>query len=179
MSVHHWGATAAEIDRDYFADTVLTGRVRLLTRAVTAYAPAALGYRWLCQVKVAPYSYDWIDNWGRPSPRFLSPDTETLRPGEDVMTIFKVIEVDPGHHYTLRGRGGAERLFGPLAITYAAEPVDDRSCRLIARLAIGADGLNRIRAEVLAWGDLVMMRRQLLNLKKYAERDALPQNQAA
>ena len=64
------------------------------------------------------------------------------------------------------------RLFGPVAMTYAAEP-EGTDSRIVCRLAVDASGpLARARAHALAWGDLVMMRRQLLNLKALAERDA-------
>ena len=57
-------------------------------------------------------------------------------------------------------------------IPYVAEPVGSES-RIVVRIAVAADGrLARLRAHALAWGDLVMMRRQLLNLKALAERDA-------
>ena len=57
-------------------------------------------------------------------------------------------------------------------MTYAAEPSGSGS-RIVVRIAAAADGrLARLRARALAWGDLVMMRRQLLNLKALAERDA-------
>ncbi|WP_163504769.1 hypothetical protein [Fodinicola acaciae] len=172
MSLRHWGATPDEIARSYFADSALPGSVTLLTRAVTVAAPASLGYRWLCQIAVAPYSYDFIDNWGRRSPHALTPGADDLFVGKRVQ-IFDLVDVQPGHEFTGRTIPSAERFFGPVALTYAAEPLDSGRCRLIGRLAVGVAGwVERVRAEVLGIGDLVMMRKQLLNLKEYAERDA-------
>jgi len=36
-------------------------------RGVTIRTGAPAIFRWLCQVRVAPYPYDWIDNGGRRS----------------------------------------------------------------------------------------------------------------
>lgn len=166
-----WGATLEEHARCYPADDVLTGPVRRLTRAVTAQAPADIGYRWLCQLAVAPYSYDWIDNLGQRSPQWLTPGAEHLELGQEMM-VCGLVDITPGHQYTGRGLPRAERLYGRLAATYAAEPIDSQSCRLLCRLVIAEpSGLGRIRAAALAWGDVVMMRKQLLNLAQLAEYD--------
>ncbi|WP_163568375.1 hypothetical protein [Fodinicola feengrottensis] len=118
--------------------------------------------------RVAPYSYDWIDHWGRRSPRILTPGAEKLAAGQQLM-VFTLVDIEPGHQFSGRSFPAAERLFGPLAGTYAIEPLDDQNCRLICRLVLGS---GRFGATLLAWGDFVMMRRQLLNLKGLAERDA-------
>jgi hypothetical protein len=166
-----WGATAAEVARRYPADDALTGPTVPLTRAVSVAAPPERTYRWLCQIAVAPYSYDLIDNLGRKSPTTLTPGADDLRVGQRVQ-IFELTEVSPGHHWTGRTIVSGRRVFGDLAITYAAEADGrDRSrlvCRIVARTCSLA---TRARFLVLAWGDLVMMRRQLLNLKALAERD--------
>ena len=167
-----WGASPEEVGRHYPADDLVPG-ARLLTRAISVRAPADLVWRWLCQVAVAPYSYDWIDNRGRRSPQTLTPGADRLEPGQTMAVVFRLTSYDEGHHWTALTTTRGQRLFGPVAMTYAAEP-DGADTRIVCRLAASARGpLARTRAHALAWGDLVMMRRQLLNLKALAERDAL------
>ena len=169
----NWGTNATEIARRYPADDVYSGPAAALTRAVTVQAPTDLVYRWLCQVGVAPYSYDLVDNLGRRSPQQLTPGADELEIG-DRMMIFELTDVQPGRQWTGVSFGRARRLFGPIAATYAVEPGDsDDGCRLLCRLSFEQpNGLDRLRAVLLSWGDLIMMRRQLLNLKALAERDA-------
>jgi hypothetical protein len=144
-----------------------------MTRAIGVAAPPALTWLWLCQIAVAPYSYDLIDNWGRQSPQTLTPGADRLETGQTMAVVFRLTSCDDGHQWTALTTRRGRRLFGPVAITYAAEP-DGPDSRIVCRLAVAAGSrLDRVRAQMLAWGDLVMMRRQLLNLKAFAERDAV------
>jgi hypothetical protein len=190
-----WGATPDERQRPYPADAMVPGPVQLLTRAIDVSAPVELTWRWLCQVAVAPYSYDWIDNRGRPSPRELTPGADRLELGQTMAVVFRLVSFEDGDHWTAVTAPRGERLFGPVAMTYAATPhevltppphpparlrgdpnsaePDPAGSRIVCRLAVAAGGpVRRARAYALAWGDLVMMRKQLLNLKALAERDA-------
>ena len=167
-----WGASPDETARPYPADDLVPGAL-LLTRAVPVRAPVDVCWRWLCQLAVAPYSYDWIDNRGRRSPDTLTPGAERLEVGQTMVTIFRLTSVDEGHQWTGLTTPRGQRIFGPVAVTYAAEP-EGAGSRIVCRAAVAANGpLPRLRAHALAWGDLVMMRRELLNLKALAERDAL------
>ncbi|WP_181771417.1 hypothetical protein [Amycolatopsis pittospori] len=167
----NWGATPEERRREQPADTLLDGTIARFDRAVTVHAPAALAYRWLCQISVAPYSYDLLDNRGHRSPRELTPGADELAPG-DTLIVFLLTEVDAGHSLTGRTFGGSEKLFGPVAATYSVEPIDADSCRMLCRIVVTSKGFpGRLKEFLLGWGDLIMMRKQLLTLKKYAERD--------
>jgi hypothetical protein len=149
-----------------------------LWRGVTVRAPAPVVFRWLCQLRAAPYSYDWIDNLGRRSPRTLTPGLEQLAVGQRAMTIFELAAFEPGRHVTFRTRRFGARLFPVIAVSYLLAPVTPEETRLLAKLALEVrpGRLGRVALALLAWGDLVMMRRQLLNLKALAEAQA---NEAA
>ncbi len=138
-------------------------------RGVTVRAGPPTVFRWLCQLRVAPYSYDWLDNLGRRSPRMLTPGAERLELGQRVMGIFDLVGFEPDRHLTLRLRKPG--IFPPLAVSYLIAPRGTRECRLLAKLVVRErPGLrDRIGREIFPWLDWIMMRRQLLNLKQLAE----------
>ena len=85
----------------------------------------------------------------------------------------RVVEFEQDRSITVRiiERGRASRVFGSVAVTYAAVEGTDGGTRLLAKLSVHRSrGLIAFAMRlVLPWGDLVMMRRQLLNLKRLAE----------
>ena len=164
-----WGSTAAERSRSYPCDGMVALPRRTLFRAVDVDAPAAVTFRWLCQLRIAPYSYDWIDNFGRRSPRRLIDGLDALAVGQRVMGIFRLAAFDPPRHITLVLDSPSRRFFGDLAVTYEVVPRGDAS-RIVVKLVVRDPGRPfRWAAPLLPWGDLVMMRKQLLTLKALAE----------
>ena len=166
-----WGATAEEVAATYPCDELSSGPGRLL-RAVGTPAPAADVYRWLCQLRVAPYSYDWIDNGGRTSPRRLVPGLDELAVGQRIASIFEVAQFTPDREITMTiRRGRLQQLFGPVVMTYRVSPAPGGS-RLVGVLRIGrrrSGPLAPASRYLLSWGDLVMMRKQLRTLTRLAE----------
>jgi hypothetical protein len=155
-----WGVRPAERTAPLPCDGLL-GRPGLQAdRAISIGAPPGLVFAWLCQLRVAPYSYDALDNLGRRSPRARDPELVRLQAGQRFMAVFTLHSFADGEQITLRSRG--------VAVTYRVRP-EATGARLHARVVFGGP---RLLARVLALGDLVMMRKQLLTLKSLAERDA-------
>jgi hypothetical protein len=127
-------------------------------RAISAAAPASIVFAWLCQLRVAPYSYDILDNFGRRSPRERNPELRHLEIGQRFMTIFALQSFVDGEQITLLAKG--------VAVTYAVRP-DGVGSRLHVRVLFEGP---RLVARALALGDLVMMRKQLITLKSLAGR---------
>ncbi|HTJ38048.1 MAG TPA: hypothetical protein VL738_32840 [Dactylosporangium sp.] len=171
MSLKVWGTLPGEDELQFDGDRFAPGREGWF-RAVDVRAGASTAFRWLCQLRVAPYSYDWIDNGGRRSPRALTPGVEELAEGQRWMTIFDLVAFEPGEQLTFRmaARNG-RRLFGDILITYRVRDLGAGRSRLVAKLHVPEPRgpLERLTRPLLAAGDLVMMRRQLLNLARLAE----------
>jgi len=164
-----WNVTAAERAGGYPCDDHAPMPHEPVLRAVDVSAPAALVFRWLCQLKVAPYSYDLIDNLGRRSPRELTPGAERLELGQRFL-VFELVDFEADRELTGVTFPAARAIFGPISGTYRVTPTGPGTSRLVVKLCLGSAGpVGPARATLLAWGDLLMMRKQLLTLKELAE----------
>jgi hypothetical protein len=166
-----WGTTIDERAAAYPCDDVLPNADQWLFRGVDVDAPPALTFRWLCQLRAAPYSYDWIDNLGKQSPRELTPGLEDVEVGQRCMSMFRIAGVEPGESITVHA---PESLFGEVGGTYRVVPVGEDRSRIVVKLGVTYPrGLHgELMRDLLPLGDLVMMRKQLQTLAALAERDA-------
>jgi hypothetical protein len=158
----NWGATTSERAAMMPCDELVGDGCTRADRAVTIAAPPATVFAWLCQLRVAPYSYDLLDNFGRRSPRRRDPGLCHLAVGQRFMTLFRLHSFVDDEQITLRA--------GRVAVTYALSPQDGET-RLHTRVLF--DG-PRFLGNPMAAGDLVMMRKQLLTIKALAEREGAP-----
>jgi hypothetical protein len=169
---HDWGTTAADRALTFPCDGLLAEPYDTLYRAIDVDAPPATVFRWLCQLRVAPYSYDWIDNLGRQSPRTLTPGLDDLAVGQPVMSLFDLVSFEPGRHVTARTRRTPD-LLGQVAATYLVVPRGVGGSRIVVKVLWRYPPMPVIgwlAGLLLPWGDLIMMRKQLLTLKELAER---------
>src|ERR1700681_1279646 len=128
-----WGTSERDRAQPFPCDHHLPDAEDAYFRAVDVAAPAGVLFRWLCQLRVAPYSYDWIDNLGRRSPASLTPGLERLSAGQAVMTIFELVEFELDRHLTILLRR-ASRIFGMVAVSYLIASPRPRHCRLLVKV---------------------------------------------
>ncbi|GAB3445570.1 hypothetical protein GCM10027517_26730 [Phycicoccus ginsengisoli] len=158
-----WGVTERETGLHFACDDLVGPRPALQAwRGVTVQATPADVWPWVTQVRVAPYSYDWLDNLGHRSPRELLALPEP-RVGEPFTSsggrpLGRVVAVEPGRQLT--------GLILGAFMSYLVLPEAEGRTRLLLKVVMDT---NRTAAALLAVGDLVMARRQLLNLKQRAE----------
>jgi hypothetical protein len=157
-----WGVTGDEVRRRYPCDDVVAAPTLQAWRGVTVEAPPAAVWPWVAQVRIAPYSYDWIDNLGRRSPRHLM-GLPPPRVGEPFATaggrrLGRILSVGPGTQLT-----GA--IMGAV-MSYVLVARDDETTRLLLKVVMRTAPAVALAVSV---GDLVMARRQLLTFKRLAE----------
>ncbi|MCG5445752.1 polyketide cyclase [Micromonospora sp. NIE79] len=159
-----WGVTTSETLRSYPCDDFVVSPTLRAWRGVRVDVPAAAVWPWVAQLRLAPYSYDWIDNLGHRSPRQLE-GLPAPQVGEAFTTaggrkLGRIVSVDPGRQLTSTIMGAF--------MSYVLVPQEDNTTRLLLKVVMQT---ARWAAPGLSVGDLIMARRQLLNLKKLAERN--------
>lgn len=158
-----WGVTTAEIARRYPCDDLVGRPAMQAWRGVTVSATRDRVWPWLAQIRLGPYSYDWLDNLGRRSPQRLRGLPDPVA-GEPFTTALggrpcgRVLAVVPREHLTATIMG--------TVMSYVLVPTGAQT-RLLLKIVTRR---GHAWTPLLCLGDLVMARRQLLNLARLAER---------
>lgn len=171
-----WGATAAEVSGPMPGDDLLTRAHFVATRAVSVATPPEKVWPWLVQVgfgRAGFYSYDLLDNLGRPSADSLIPELQHPAVGDlaapmaepaDDRTAFRVATLEQPH------------------VLVWAKPDSTWAWRLASDGAGGTRLVTRLKSRydlspflpvtliLMEVGDFPMMRRMLLGIRERAGR---------
>jgi hypothetical protein len=127
-----WGATDEEVYRAMPGDALLRPAAPSTTRAITIDASPEAVFPWLLQIGYGRggwYSYDWIDNDGKPSLERIDPALQRLAVGDRIEMLPGmgpvVREIVPNHHIVSGGETDSWCLL--------VEPTPERRTRLISR----------------------------------------------
>jgi hypothetical protein len=162
-----WGVTQAETTRWYPCDDFVPDPTLQAWRGVTVRTRPERVWPWVSQIRVAPYSYDWIDNLGHRSPQTLQRLPEPVV-GESFTAALggrrlgRIVAVESGKHLT-------GTIMGAYMSYLLVAVHDTQQTRLLLKIVTPG---GRMIAPLLSVGDLIMARRQLLNLAALAERAA-------
>jgi hypothetical protein len=128
---HRWGASDEEVHRPMPGDALIPDAAST-TRAITIAAPAEQVWPWLVQLgygRAGWYSYDWIDNEGRPSADRILPQLQQLQVGDQIPMLPemgpRIREIQPNRYFVAGDQDGSTWCL-------ALYPTPD-GCRLVSR----------------------------------------------
>jgi polyketide cyclase/dehydrase/lipid transport protein len=170
-----WGATDQELTLALPGDEMVQRPQFNFTRAITIHARPEEVWPWLVQIgygRAGWYSYDLLDNLGRPSAQQILPELQQLQVGDWISmggkprptTAMRVKAFEPNRWLLWEHQG--------CPWVWVLNPIDQETTRLLTR------GRNRytwkdvvfpLGPVLMELGDPFMMRKQLHNLKRRAE----------
>jgi hypothetical protein len=172
FALTRWGATDAEVAGSMPGDAHIDEPMFSATRSISIAAPPTDIFPWLRQMgygRAGWYSYDWIDNLGRPSSREIHDKWQHLRqggvvPGGPLQFIATIVE--PYESFCILQT--ASRVRFTLAFHLRATADGTRLVsRARARLDVPLGDL--LATKLLEPGDGLMVRKQLMGIKERAE----------
>lgn len=170
-----WGATEAELTRAMPGDADVPAPSFAATRGVTVHAPPQAIYPWIVQIGITRagwYSYDLLDNLGRPSAQQLLPEHQEIYAGQ-------LIPMSPDGKYGVYVKAYQENEWilwndqeGDTTWFWGLYPEGENRTRLVTRVRMkyhwnSPAALFNLLVE---FGDLPMMRKCLLGIKERAEK---------
>ena len=175
-----WGATDEEVAEPMPGDELVPVAHFVVTRAITICAPPSAVWPWIMQVgfgRAGFYSYDLLDNLGRPSAEDLHMEWQQAHVGDlaapmtnppTTDTSFSVHDVK-STEYVVWSKPGSTWV-------WMLKPLDATRTRLVTRIRQRyvprpATVVTIILSE---FGDFAMMRKMLLGIKRRAERYPAP-----
>lgn len=172
MIFQYWASTENEIESSVIGDDLCRDASLIATRCITIAAPPEEVFPWIRQMgsgRAGWYSYDWIDNLGRPSATSILNEWQDVKSGDLIPSgpiSFTASIVEPPHSFVLEiknGKKSTPRLHFTLAYKLRLVP---EGTRLVTRMRsrINFPGGRIIEKFILGPGDGIMLRRQLLNL---------------
>jgi hypothetical protein len=166
-----WGASVVEQRKPLPGDELVPTPAYQHTRAVTVNAPIHHVWKWLVQIgqdRGGLYSYDWLENvagCGIHSAERIHEEWQHPRVGDTLAIVRgwgpRILAIDPGRSLVIEGWG-----------TYALEPIDANSTRLIARARQPRGWPTVWYALLIEIPHFIMERKMLLRLRDRAERSA-------
>lgn len=190
--ISRWGATDEEATRPLPGDDAVPDPRIASTRAITIHAPMHVVWPWLVQMgwkRAGWYSYDMIDNDRTPSAERIIPSLQTLQVGdfvpEGAEVGWTVRALEPGHqllletHEPMKGVDWVQQRDS--SWLFLLTGIGAEHTRLVERARttltmnratlVGRLLATQLSTLLLAPGDFVMARRQMLGIKRRAERD--------
>ncbi|MEV6392438.1 hypothetical protein [Nocardia xishanensis] len=191
-----WGATDEEVADPYPGADIVPNGGRAATMAVTIEAPTAQVWPWLAQMghnRAGWYSWDHLDNGGRPSADRVHPEWQEIQLGDWLtawspggpVDAWEVAALERGHFLGLHGRsdlrGRAFDLAGPRPRAYTeglwgfllVELPGDRTRLVVSGYQTARPRWLRAVGDFFVYPPVhwVMQTRQFANIKRLAERD--------
>jgi hypothetical protein len=167
-----WGATQQEVARAMPGDALLRRDAPSTTRAIMIDASPEVVFPWLLQIGYGRggwYSYDWIDNDGKPSVERIDPALQRLAVGDRIEMLPGigpiVREIEPNDHIV----SGSETESWCLLV----EPTHDGRTRLISRWRQDwpRSAGTYVWTALADPGAFVMEQKMLRRIRDLAERD--------
>jgi hypothetical protein len=170
-----WGATDEELERPMPGDEIVECPTFNATRAVTIAARPEEIWPWIVQMGVTRagwYSYDLLDNLGRPSARAIFPQFQNPKIGD-------VIPMSPDGKQGMYVKDFEQDRWmlwwdgkGGMSWSWGLYPVDEGHTRLITRVRMRYKWLSPsiVFDMLVEVTDIIMMRKSILGIKERAER---------
>ena len=174
MIFQYWGATAEEINSSVVGDDLCSDATVVATRSITIGAAPQDVFPWIRQMGFGRggwYSYDWLDNLGRKSASTIHDEWQSVEAGDKIPSgpiSFIAAIVDAPRHFVLEIQSLGKKS-PKLHFTLAYELRDNpQGTRLVTRMRsrINLPLGSLFEKLILGPGDGIMLRRQLLNIKK-------------